>query len=129
MEQATLHGVDNYFQMLRRRINMMERPIKTSSKSDKKTVDSLWSGYAAYNPKHLSMLIEIFRVYHNYVLTDEKNNVKQGYNRKALTPAQKIGLVDNAFSIYDVIEYTPASVLFNSNGCEPSSFILHKNVV
>jgi hypothetical protein len=55
------------------------------------------------------MLIEIFRVYHNYVLTDEKNNIKHGNNRKALTPAQKLGLVDNAFNIYDLIEFTPAS--------------------
>lgn len=115
MEDASLHGVDNYFQMLRRRINMMERPIKTASKSDSKTVDSLWSGYASYNPKHLSMLIEIFRVFHNYVLTDEKNNAKHGYNRKALTPAQKLGLVDNAFSIYELIEFTPAKVLLSNN--------------
>jgi hypothetical protein len=90
---------------------MMERPIKTSSKSNEKTIDLLWNGYASYNPKHLSLLIDIFRVYHNYILTDEKNNIKHGYNRKALTPAQKLGLVDNAFSIYDLIEFTPAKIL------------------
>lgn len=106
MEQASLYAVDNYFLMLRRRLNMMERPIATASESN-----SVWSGYAPYNPKHLCMLIEIFRIYHNYVLTDEKNNIKHGYNRKALTPAQKLGLVDNAFSIYDLIEFTPAKIL------------------
>jgi hypothetical protein len=74
-------------------------------------VDSVWSGYAPYNPKHLCMLIEIFRVHHNYVFTDEKNNIKHGYNRKALTPAQKLGLVDNDFSIYDLIEFTSAREL------------------
>jgi hypothetical protein len=115
MEKGSLYGVDNYFQMLRRRINMMERPIKTASKSDNKTMDSVWNGYTSYNPKYLSMLIEIFRVYHNYVLTDEKNNIKHGYNRKALTPAQKVGLVDKSFSIYDLIEFTPAKVLLASS--------------
>ena len=33
INNASLYGVDNYFQMLRRRINMMERPIPTSSQS------------------------------------------------------------------------------------------------
>lgn len=120
IDMASLHGVDNYFQMLRRRINMMERPIKTASKSEKKTVDSLWSGYASYNPKHLSMLIEIFRVYNNYVLTDEKNNIKHGYNRKALSPAQKLGLVDNAFTIYDLIEFTPAKAYLSKINQAPA---------
>jgi DNA polymerase III epsilon subunit len=120
MEKASLYGVDNYFQMLRRRINMMERPIKTASKSDNKTTDSIWNGYASYNPKYLSMLIEIFRVYHNYVLTDEKNNIKHGYNRKALTPAQKLGLSDNAFTIYDVIEFAPANTLLKGYDIELS---------
>jgi hypothetical protein len=110
MEKASLYGVVNYFQMLRRRINMMERPIKTASKPENKTTDLVWNGYASYNPKYLSMPIEIFKVYHNYVLTDEKNNIKHGYNKKALTPAQKLGLVDNAFSIYDVIEFSPAQI-------------------
>ena len=109
MEQASLHAVDNYFLMLRRRLNMMERPIATASQSD-----SVWSGYAPYNPKHICMLIEIFRVYHNYVLTDEKNNIKHGYKRKALTPAQRLGLVDKAFSIYDLIEFTPAKILLEN---------------
>ncbi|MBL1384292.1 MAG: hypothetical protein COA35_006320 [Colwellia sp.] len=64
------------------------------------------------------MLIEIFRVYHNYVLTDEKNNIKHGYNRQALTPAQKLGLVDNAFCIYDLIEFTPAKMLSEKSKME-----------
>ena len=29
-----------------------------------------WNGYACYNPKWAVMLIEILRVYNNYVLTD-----------------------------------------------------------
>jgi len=101
---ASLHGVDNFFQILRRRINMLERPVQTQSRSQ------VWNGYGSYNPKYISMLVEIFRVYNNYVMTDKKKLTKNknGKPSNAETPAQKLGLVDNPFSIYDIIEYTPA---------------------
>ncbi|TRX57302.1 exonuclease domain-containing protein [Thalassomonas sp. M1454] len=100
LTQASTHGVDNYFQMLRRRLNMTERPITSATNSRR------WNGYAAYNPKWMTMLIEILRVYNNYVLTDEKT-LKNAKVRgvKPTTPAQKLGLAKCHFSIEDILNF------------------------
>ena len=45
--------------MIRRRINMLERPITSATNGLR------WNSYAAYNPKWAAMLVEIFRVYNN----------------------------------------------------------------
>lgn len=116
---ASLYGVDNYFQMLRRRINMMERPIPTSSQSKDKNKENqknqVWNGYGSYNPKYVSMLIEIFRVYNNYVLTDEKVLKRTSMQGKtARTPAQKIGLINQTFGVQDILEFSPAQVYLNN---------------
>jgi hypothetical protein len=117
-ENASLHGVDNYFQMLRRDLNMVERPIPRSSKASaeyakikKGNKKEIWNLYGAYNPKYVIMLIEIFRVYNNYVLTDKKAITKSGMKWKTpLTPAQKIGLVDHAFKVEDLLSNSPAKL-------------------
>lgn len=122
MEQASLNGVDNYFQILRRRLNMLERPIKAAVNSNKKkVVDNdlsseskyeKWNIYGSYNPKYISMMIEILRVYNNYVLTDEKSlKNKKSSSTKPRTPAQKLGLVDNIFDIYDILEFSVANIV------------------
>lgn len=67
---VSTYGVDNYFQMIRRRINICERPITSATNSKR------WNVYASYNPKWAVMIIEIPRVYDNYVLTDEKCHKK-----------------------------------------------------
>ena len=118
VNNASLYGVDNYFQMLRRRINMMERPIPTSSQSKDKNKENqknqVWNGYGSYNPKYVSMLIEIFRVYYNYILTDEKALKRTSMKGKTpRTPAQKIGLVDFPFDIHDILEFSPAKLFLD----------------
>lgn len=100
IEAASLNGVDNYFQQIRRRLNMMERSITTASGSSK------WNGYASYNPKYISMLVEIWRIYSNYVLNNKKHLRKRGASTTPTTPAQRLGLVDEKFSIYDIIEFS-----------------------
>ena len=99
---ASLHGVDNYFQMSRRRINMVERPLPTATSSKK------WNGYGAYNPKYVAMLLGIFRVYNNFVLTNEKSLTKNKFkkNQTPKTPAQNIGLVDKTFNVQDILEFS-----------------------
>lgn len=99
---ASLHGVDNYFQMSHRRINMVERPLPTATNSKK------WNGYGAYNPKYVAMLLDIFRVYNNFVLTNEKSITKNRLkkNQTPKTPAQHIGLVDKAFNVQDILEFS-----------------------
>ncbi|MFT5277376.1 MAG: energy-converting hydrogenase A subunit M [Glaciecola sp.] len=93
-------GVDNYFQMIRRRINVLERPITTATNGKR------WNGYACYNPKWAVMLIEILRVYNNYVLTDEKSLKNKGLSFTPRTPAQKIGFADQKYRIEDILDFT-----------------------
>lgn len=97
---VSTHGVDNYFQLIRRRINMLERPITSATNGNR------WNEYASYNPKWVMMLIEIFRVYNNYVLTDEKTLRNKGNLKKPLTPAQKLGIANEKYSVEDIINFS-----------------------
>jgi transposase-like protein len=99
--QVSTHGVDNYFQMVRRRINMLERPITSATNAHR------WNGYASYNPKWVVMLLEILRVYNNYVLTDEKTLRNKKSTTKPRTPAEKLGMADKRYSIEDILNFTP----------------------
>ena len=76
--KATLHGVDSFFQKVRRRVAMLERPISSSSNNGR-----VWNGYGAYDPNMVVKLLEIFRVVHNYVDVREKDGT---------TPAMRLGL-------------------------------------
>jgi len=87
--KATLHGVDSFFQQVRRRIAMLERPIGSASNNGR-----IWNGYGAYNPAMVVKLLEIFRVVHNYI---PKNGDK-------ITPAMKFGLAEAPLS-YKTILY------------------------
>ncbi|MFT4804615.1 MAG: DNA polymerase III epsilon subunit [Psychroserpens sp.] len=122
LDQASLHGVDNYFNILRRRLSMVERPFKASEnkntehnierdKSAKESKFEKWNLYGSYNPKYVSMLIEIVRIFNNFILTDEKT-IKNLHKckRTPKTPAQKIGLVDNGFDIHDILEFSVANI-------------------
>lgn len=63
---ASLHGVDNWFQILRRHVNFLERPVTSATNSKR------WNAYAGYNPEWMVKLIEIKRVYFNYCMTNER---------------------------------------------------------
>jgi hypothetical protein len=93
MVMVTLNATDRFFLSLRRRITFFERSI--SSASGIKSVGSKWSGYAAYNPAVLVKLLEIFRVYYNFVLT--------GKDKK--TPAQRLGITKKAYTVRDILYY------------------------
>lgn len=97
---SSTQGVDNYFQMIRRRINVLERPITSATNGNR------WNGYASYNPKWSVMLVEILRVYNNYVMTDFKKLKNKGSNKKPLTPAQKLGLAAKPYSIQDILSFS-----------------------
>lgn len=86
--KASLHSIDNFFMQVRRRINLLERPVRSASAA------RTWYGYAAYNPSVAQRLLEIFRVAHNYVfLGDDKK-----------TPAMRIGLSDRPYRLNELLE-------------------------
>ena len=59
---ASLFGIDRFFMSTRRRLSLLERPIASASATGRK-----WYGYSPYNPSQIVKVLEILRVYHNYV--------------------------------------------------------------
>ncbi|MEF1338889.1 hypothetical protein REH81_19225 [Vibrio rotiferianus] len=103
--EVSTSGVDNHFQLIRRRINMLERPITSATNANR------WNGYSAYNPAWAVKLVEIFRVYNNYVHTNFQKLDKEGKSRQYIaehetTPAMRLGLVDQTFSYKDILEFS-----------------------
>lgn len=86
--KGSLHAIDRFFESTRRRLNMLERPIGTSSKAGRN-----WYGYSAYQPANIEKLLNIFRLYYNFCLA--------GKDKK--TPAMRLGLMDRRI--------TPAELL------------------
>lgn len=43
--KASLHGVDSFFNQVRRRLSLLERPIHSKSNNGR-----IWNGYSPYNP-------------------------------------------------------------------------------
>ena len=58
---ASLHPIDIFFQVIRRRLSMLERPISTTSNHGR-----VWTGKSPYNPQIIAKLLQILRGYFNY---------------------------------------------------------------
>jgi hypothetical protein len=111
MLRASLHGIDRFFMQVRRRISLLERPIKTSSSTGR-----TWYGYSPYNPAHVVKLLEIFRVYHNYVHAtanvkrrilkkDEKKRNPGEVQKTMITPAMRLRLVERKYEVADILAF------------------------
>lgn len=87
--KATLLPIDNFFQVVRRRLTMLERPITSPASADKK-----WYGPAPYNPYRIIQLLEILRTYYNYGWFGDK---------KRVTPAMKLGLAKGQVTLRDIL--------------------------
>lgn len=77
--RASLHPIDRFFMAIRRRLNMLERPISTSSKTGR-----TWYGYSAYQPENIGKVLAVFRTFYNYCIVGQDGK----------TPAMRLGLVD-----------------------------------
>lgn len=89
--KASLHAVDSWFNRLRRRSSMLERPIASSGNSGR-----VWNGYSAYRPEQLAKLMTIFRACHNYIWTGD---------RRKDTPAMRLGLARAPLDYKDIIYF------------------------
>jgi len=85
---AGINAVDNIFQISRRLMNAFERPIGTSS-----GYNTVWHGYAPYNPKMVEKYLGILRTYHNFI--------KVGKDK--MTPAMRLGLAKKPLDFDDVL--------------------------
>lgn len=110
IEDAALQGVDSYFNSVKRSNSMAERPINTAvnmNDEEREAADAgtagagyqKWSIYGCYNPKYISMLLETFRIYRNFYKS----------RRAKFTPAQRLGLVDEAFTARDILQFSVAN--------------------
>ena len=85
---AGLGPVDNVFQVTRRWMNALERPIGTSSGYNR-----VWHGYAPYNPAMLQQYLDLFRCTWNYCNTGQDGK----------TPAMRLGLTSQPLTYNDVL--------------------------
>lgn len=90
-KKASLHAIDRFFMQIRRKVSIFERPKKTGNRNA-----GTWYGYQPYNPELFVKLGDIFRVFYNYCLPDEKN--KQ-------TPAMKLGLAKGTVKVEKILYY------------------------
>ncbi|HXY54816.1 MAG TPA: hypothetical protein VEM40_09130 [Nitrospirota bacterium] len=88
--KASLHAIDRFFMQARRRISLLERPITTPSAGKRR-----WFGYSPYNPVMVMKMLDIFRVFYNFIEAGKDNH----------TPAMKLGLAKGVVSMEDVIYY------------------------
>jgi hypothetical protein len=88
--RASLSGIDNFFQRVRRSLNPLERPISTASRASR-----VWHGYSPYNPRLVESLLTIYRVMHNFV--------EKGKDGK--TPAMRLGLAAAPIRAEDIIYF------------------------
>lgn len=90
--RASLHGVDSYFNRIRRRQSLLERSISSQSNTGR-----VWSGYAPYSPNQVQKLLDILRVVQNYVLKGTKDKK---------TPAMRLGLAKGPVKYEDILYFT-----------------------
>lgn len=90
--KASLRAIDAFFMQVRRRLSLLERPIATASNNRR-----AWHGYSAYNPRSIVKLLEMFRVFYNYVLV--------GMDKQ--TPAMRLGLAKGRVSLEDIVYFQP----------------------
>jgi transposase-like protein len=88
--KASLHAIDRFFMQVRRRISLLERPISTSSNPGRK-----WHGYSPYDPGMVIKLLDIFRVFYNYV--------EIGKDKE--TPASRLGLAKGKVDMEDILYF------------------------
>ena len=90
--KATLHAVDSFFNRTRRRISLLERPLRSSSNEGR-----VWNAYSAYSPVRVQQMLDIFRTVHNFVLVGEDKK----------TPAMRLGLARGPVAYEDILYFVP----------------------
>ena len=115
---ASLAGVNRFFNVVRRRISPLERPTSSAS-----TMHREYLQYGPYSTTNVMKLLEILRVYYNYVFLIKENwrDQRWGLNRKGekvkkiipkkmrKTAAMYLGLCDRPYTIGEIMNFTPST--------------------
>ena len=94
-EKASLHAVDSFFNRVRRRSSMLERPVSSSANRGR-----VWNAYSAYRPERIFQTQAILRACHNYVWTTETRKAGE-----RPTPAMRLGLARAPLDLNDIIYF------------------------
>lgn len=90
--QVNSRVINNYYQELRRRVSILERPLVTARGEGKSYI------YANYNPKYAQYIVTIIRTFYNFCW-------KQTYGDILQTPAQKLGIANKVYDLKDIIYF------------------------
>lgn len=90
--QVNNRSINNFFQTIRRRISILERPLVTARGDGRSYI------YANYNPKYAQQITTILRTFYNFCWTTKIGD-------KKFTPAQRLGITDKVFDYKDIIYF------------------------
>ena len=90
--QVNSRTINNFYQMVRRKITILERPLITARGDGRSYI------YSNCNPKYAQELLTIFRTFYNFCWTKGKGKSKS-------TPAQRLGLTDKVFDYKDIVYF------------------------
>lgn len=94
--KASLHAVDSWFNRIRRRNSMLERPIVSAANRGR-----TYYAYSAYRPEQIAKLLTILRVCHNYIWLP--SGLKKGDKKE--TPAMRLGLAKAPLKYKDIVYF------------------------
>ena len=86
---ASVAQVDNVFQLTRRFLSALERPIDTASGR----WQQVWYGYAPYRPDMVQKYLDVFRAVNNFIHTGVDG----------ATPAMRLGFADRPLAYADIL--------------------------
>lgn len=90
--QVNSRAINNFFQTIRRRLSILERPLVTARGDGKSYI------YANYNPKYAQYVTTILRTFYNFCWETK-------VNEENLTPAQRLGIANRKYSYRDIIYF------------------------
>lgn len=100
LDRCSLHAVDSFFSFLRNRISYAKRPGSTTASP------RAWYQTAAYNPENVQKILDIARIYYNFVEVRERSLGRfypDETDRTRSTPAMRIGLAKGPVEIKKII--------------------------
>ena len=83
---------------IRRSISLLARPFQTSSAERR-----VWHGYSPYNPEVVVKLLQIYRVYYNYLQAGEDGK----------TPSMRLGHSDGPVELDELLAFVPPGKMLN----------------
>ena len=89
---VNMQPINTYFNQLRRRSSLLERPIVTARGDGRSYI------YASFNPKYTHFILTILRTYLNFCDVYK-------YKKKEYTPAMRLGIADRPYTVEDIIYF------------------------